>query len=42
MVRRMEGKENGRNTESVHLNWPKNIRESVVWTRRLRFRREVR
>lgn len=32
----------GRQTESVHLNWPRNIRVSVVVMRRDLFRREVR
>ena len=29
-------------TESVHLNWPRNNRVSVVVTRRVLFKREVR
>jgi hypothetical protein len=32
----------GRRTESVHLNWPRNIRVSAVVMRRVLFRREVR
>jgi hypothetical protein len=31
-----------RRTESVHLNWPRNIRVSVVVTRKVLFRSEVR
>jgi hypothetical protein len=38
----MEGEGGGEGTESVHLNWPRNIRVSVVVTRRVLFRREVR
>ena len=29
-------------TESVHLNWPKNMRVSVVVMRRVLLRREVK
>ncbi len=36
------GEGRGEHTESVHLNWPRNIRVSVVVTRRVLLRREVR
>jgi len=41
---REEGKGGGRGgqTESVHLNWPRNIRVSVVVMRRVLFSREAR
>jgi len=36
------GERMGRRTESVHLNWPRNILVSFVVTRRVLPRREVR
>ncbi len=36
------GEKEGGGTESVHLNWPRNILVSVVVTRRVLFKSEVR